>query len=186
MAGTLTVQNLQGPTSGDNANKIIVPSGHTLDASDGTLLPSAGQVVQFVKSSKRTTATDTTTTTMAEISSDYRISLTPKFSNSLILLAFQAGYNVGDATRMALDFMVGTASDYTSMSRVDTTSVNESVRIGGATNAAHRYTSSQYHTLNSLDTRYFTMYFARAMGSGTCRINDNSGASFLTAMEIAQ
>lgn len=49
MAGTLTVQNLQGPSSGANANKIIVPSGQTIDASGGTLVPSAGQVVQTVK-----------------------------------------------------------------------------------------------------------------------------------------
>ena len=186
MAGTLTVQNIEGPSSGSDANKVIIPSGQTLDVSGGTMLPSAGQIVQVVYSSKRTVASDSTTTTMAEISSDYRISLTPKFSNSVIVLGFQAAFNVGDATRMAVDFMVGTASDYTSMSRIDTTSVNESVRIGGATNAAHRYTLRQYYTLNSLDTRYFTMYFGRAMGSGTCRVNDNSGAAFLTAMEVAQ
>jgi hypothetical protein len=46
MVGTLTVQNLQGPTSGANANKVIIPSGQTLDASGGTLVPSAGAVVQ--------------------------------------------------------------------------------------------------------------------------------------------
>jgi hypothetical protein len=186
MASELIVQTIQGPSSGANANKVIIPSGHTLDASGGTLVPSAGQVVQFVKSSKRTAASDSTTTTMAEIASDYRIALTPKFSNSVIVLGFQAGYNVGNDTRMAVDFMVGTASDYTAMSRIDTNSVNESIRIGGANNASHRYTMRQYYALNSLDTRYFTMYFGRAMGSGTCRVNDNSGAAFLTAMEIAQ
>jgi hypothetical protein len=46
MAGTLTVQNLQGPASGANANKVILPAGHTLDTSGGTLVPSAGQVLQ--------------------------------------------------------------------------------------------------------------------------------------------
>ena len=40
MASELTVQTLKGPTSGANANKIIVPSGHTLAA--------AGHVVQVV------------------------------------------------------------------------------------------------------------------------------------------
>jgi hypothetical protein len=45
MAGTLTVQNLQGPTSGANANKIIVSSGQTLDASAG-FKPPAGTVIQ--------------------------------------------------------------------------------------------------------------------------------------------
>lgn len=46
MAGTLTVQNLQGPSSGANANKLLIPSGQTLDVSGGTLVPSAGAVVQ--------------------------------------------------------------------------------------------------------------------------------------------
>jgi len=31
MAGTLTVQNLQGPSTGANANKVIIPSGQTLE-----------------------------------------------------------------------------------------------------------------------------------------------------------
>mgnify|MGYP005989831973 CR=1 FL=1 len=45
MAGTLQVENLIGPTSGANANKIIIPSGQTLDASSG-FIPASGQVVQ--------------------------------------------------------------------------------------------------------------------------------------------
>jgi hypothetical protein len=42
---TLIVENLKGPTTGANANKIIVPSGQTLDASGGTITPSSGQIV---------------------------------------------------------------------------------------------------------------------------------------------
>ena len=73
MAGTLTVQNLQGPTSGANTNKVIIPSGQTIDASAGTLVPSAGQVVQVVRwnpvvntttSASNTTWLDLATTSM--------------------------------------------------------------------------------------------------------------------------
>ena len=39
--GTLTVQTLQAPTSGANANKLLVGSGHTLHA--------AGHVLQAVR-----------------------------------------------------------------------------------------------------------------------------------------
>ena len=38
---TIKVENLTGLTSGSNANKIIIPSGQTIDASAGTLVPSA-------------------------------------------------------------------------------------------------------------------------------------------------
>lgn len=54
MAGTLVVQNLQGPSSGANANKLLIPSGQTLDVSGGTLVPSAGAVVQVVEGSSGT------------------------------------------------------------------------------------------------------------------------------------
>ena len=46
MASELYVETLKGLTSGANANKVIVPAGQTLDASAGTVVPSAGQVVQ--------------------------------------------------------------------------------------------------------------------------------------------
>ena len=32
MSGTITVQNIQGPTTGSNANQVLVTSGHTLHA----------------------------------------------------------------------------------------------------------------------------------------------------------
>jgi len=46
---TLQVENLIGQTSGSNANKIIIPSGQTLDASNGFVAP-AGSVIQVVQS----------------------------------------------------------------------------------------------------------------------------------------
>jgi hypothetical protein len=45
MASELIVQTLKGPTTGANANKVIIPSGQTLDMSAGTLTPSSGQIV---------------------------------------------------------------------------------------------------------------------------------------------
>ena len=47
---TLQVENLIGPTSGSNANKVIIPSGQTLDASEG-FIPPAGSIVQVVNTS---------------------------------------------------------------------------------------------------------------------------------------
>ena len=44
MASELIVQTIQGPSSGANANKVLIPSGHTLDASTG-FIPPAGHVI---------------------------------------------------------------------------------------------------------------------------------------------
>lgn len=83
MAGTLTVQNLQGPASGANANKVIIPSGHTLDASGGTLVPSAGAVVQVVDATFTTQYTINTDGGWTEIGS---LSITPKYATSKIVI----------------------------------------------------------------------------------------------------
>jgi hypothetical protein len=89
MASELIVQTLKGPTSGSNANKIIVPSGHTLDASGGTLVPSAGQVVQMTSRVDTTTSSGTTSTSF--VSSGVYVTITPKFANSKIFVQFIGG-----------------------------------------------------------------------------------------------
>jgi hypothetical protein len=83
MAGTLTVQNLQGPTTGANANKVILPAGHTLDTSSGTLVPSAGAVVQV--ESVQDSATSATSSAGAALTGA-TINFVPKFSTSKLLI----------------------------------------------------------------------------------------------------
>ena len=80
---TLHVENLKGLSSGGNANKIIVPSCQTIDASVGTLVPSAGAVMQVVESI-RTIWTSTTTTHF--VSTGLSVAITPSATSSKILL----------------------------------------------------------------------------------------------------
>ena len=54
--GTLTVQTLQAPTSGANANKVLIPSGHTLDASNGFISPN-GYILQVKRGFNTNTVT---------------------------------------------------------------------------------------------------------------------------------
>jgi hypothetical protein len=54
MASVLQVEELRGPTSGANANKVIIPAGQTLDASAG-FTPPAGSVIQVVQGVRTTT-----------------------------------------------------------------------------------------------------------------------------------
>ena len=91
MAGTLTVQNLQGPSTGANANKIIIPSGQTLDVSGGTLTPSAGAVVQ-AKIHKWQTATNTSSTSYID-ATDSSFSFTPLYDDSLLLISLNMSMN---------------------------------------------------------------------------------------------
>ena len=41
MASEIIVNTIKAPTTGANANKVIIPSGVTLDASAGTLITPA-------------------------------------------------------------------------------------------------------------------------------------------------
>jgi hypothetical protein len=81
MAGTLTVQNLQGPASGSNANKVIVPSSHDLYA--------AGHVVQVVQGTIGTTASGTTGSGAdTYYDSGLQATITPKSVDSKVLVNY--------------------------------------------------------------------------------------------------
>ena len=86
MASELSVQTIKGPASGGNANKILVPSGHTLDASSGGLTPPAGHVVQVVESA-RTVWSNTATAYF--VSTGHSVAITPTSTSNKILLMGQ-------------------------------------------------------------------------------------------------
>jgi len=71
---TLHVENLKGPTSGANANKIIVPSGQTLTA--------PGHVVQAAFTTNNLMTSNTSTSYQDLLS----VSFTPKFDNSMLFI----------------------------------------------------------------------------------------------------
>lgn len=90
MASEIEVQTLKGPSGGANANKVLIPSGHTLDARNGFVAP-AGSVIQSVlwkmtpveKSTSGTWAADTFPT----IGNTYVVetyNFTKKYSNSKV------------------------------------------------------------------------------------------------------
>ena len=80
---TLHVENLKGLSSGGNANKIIVPSGQTIDASAGTLVPSTDQIIQMKENRYTGNFSNVSSTSFATIVS---VNITPKYSSSRILI----------------------------------------------------------------------------------------------------
>ena len=86
MASELYVETLKGLTSGANANKVIIPSGQTLDASAGTVVPSGGQIVN-IEFQNITSTTNNSTTTFADFGS---VSYTPILTSSHIYVVWSA------------------------------------------------------------------------------------------------
>ena len=77
---TLHVENLKGLSSGGNANKVIIPSGQTLDASNGLTTP-AGHIIQAL--TQEITAITTSTST-SYVATGFTLTITPKFTSSVI------------------------------------------------------------------------------------------------------
>ena len=100
MASELTVQTLRGPTSGADANKIIIPPGHTLDASSGLEMP-AGSLVQI----KTVTTGHNVNWSTAAWNDVWRPVFTPKYSDSL--LTFSININVLNEASNTTDLWVG-------------------------------------------------------------------------------
>jgi hypothetical protein len=80
MASELTVQTLRGPTSGANADTVLIPSGQTLHAPGHVI-----QVVQGVESGAPSYSVGSSSLSSAILS----VSITPKLSTSKILISGQ-------------------------------------------------------------------------------------------------
>jgi hypothetical protein len=201
MSGTLTVQTIQGPTSGANANKVIIPAGQTLDASAGGMtLPAGvgGKILQVVS----TTKTDTFSTT-AGMGSPVQITgltatITPTSTSSKILVMYNVdfGFN-GTGTTIGI-----------ALSRN-----GSSICIGDAASVRPRVTSVGHHEgspwnahnsagtfLDSPNTTSATTYGLKIGNNGNSALTifvnrtgrdnnltheDGRSTSTITVMEIA-
>ena len=90
MAGTLTVQNLQGPSSGANANTVLLPSGQTLYA--------PGHVVQVVSDTYSSAPRLLLTTSTKFVASGLSVSISPTSTSSKVLAMVSSSGNNNDNT----------------------------------------------------------------------------------------
>ena len=106
MAGTLTVQNIQGPASGANANKIILPSGQTLDAAALEVAqltgPSGASLINIVDHSANPPSWSYTNSS-ATGSIIWSHTFTVAKRSLLFCSTFGHCYNVGGNTIVAID-----------------------------------------------------------------------------------
>ena len=138
---TLHVENLKGLSSGGNANKIIIPSGQTIDASAGTLLPSTDQIIQTKEERYTGTFSNISSTSFSTVVS---VNITPKFSNSRILITTGGVLyknNTGDGSNGAGFFVVhrdnSTTAHHTSFFEQGSNAANGHYTIYTSGNAAY-------------------------------------------------
>lgn len=182
---TLQVENLIGPTSGSNANKVIIPSGQTLDASNGFVAP-AGSVIQTVNTA--TTADfSTNSTSMQTVLS---CSITPKFSTSKVLI------NIGAMLYKSASGTASTGASFLTIYRDGSAIPEANFPQDDGTSTAHAYawwftaaTENIYHMsrsfINAPSTSSSTTYsFLMKSGAGQTT-NCYSGVQMIL-QEIAQ
>lgn len=180
MASEIIVQTIKGPTSGANANKILIPSGQTLEVSGGTLVPSTGQIVQ-AKTTSISTVLSTTSTSFTGITG-LAVTLTPSSSSSRLLIIVNLATEVSyvNSNDRGIDFAI--YQDGTEIYRADYELYNSndgSQRIQKSTavvDVAAGTTSSTTINMNYRSTR----------SGNAVRINQYGSPSTITVMEIAQ
>ena len=179
MAGTLTVQNIEGPSSGANADKVILNTGQTLYA--------PGHVIQVVTVSLSSDVSYSSSN-LAK-TNIMTLNITPKFNTSKIFVMITLG-SISSAAGISVGFRllrdstaVGNAADTTLQSGF--TNIYE----GGNSSlfsASHNFLDSPSTTSaityklqwrNSSGTTYLNRY------SGSS--DSYNGSSTITAMEVS-
>ena len=126
MASEIEVQTLKGPSGGANANKVLIPSGHTLDASEG-FIPPAGSAVNYEKFFMPYPGSNEMTLSSESAYCLVGATYTKKFSNSLLRVdAYYNMYRSGTSgySRESILFRHGVSNYFTSNSIISGYNVN--------------------------------------------------------------
>ena len=170
---TLHVENLKGPTSGANANKIIVPTGQTLAA--------PGHVIQTVHGHYATTVS---TSAGGAVETGLAVSITPKFSSSKILVTVSQNIQTSGSSYCQIALRRGTIGSNTLLSvMVDPEGYNNS--------SDEEINQIPFSWLDSPSTTSATRYFVsmeRLSGTTIYAQTSSTGNSVSTMVlqEIAQ
>ena len=187
MASELTVQTIKGPTSGGNANKIIVPSGQKLTA--------PGHVIQTVYVESTTSAVYSMggTTTSTDL---YSAAITPNNTSSKILISINLQWGMSNTNG---DFglylkrgstRIGGRTNDSARGTNNIWFANDD-RVGAESQQNYNLFNASWQYLDSPSTTSSTTYTVGAAIHTIFCINrhyayDNGGTSSVTLMEIAQ
>jgi len=185
MAGTLQVENLIGPTTGANTNKVVIPAGQTLDASAGTLVPGVNQVMQHLIT-KPTTKTEFTSTSYAD-AAGFSITITPKYASSKILIRFwaQTQQNNSGSGNSAHDHRIMRDS-----TQIYTTQWRNYFNTSWATSDFYPQLHTQFIDMPSSTSSITYKVQGRVYGGGSGNrpwsIGDYNGGSYDSVMEVVE
>jgi len=193
MASELYVETLKGLTSGSNANKVIIPSGQTLDASAGGFTTPAGHVIQCV--STMTATASAHSGTMSD--SNLTVSITPKEIGSTIIChySFRYGNSNSAANNARVKINQNSTDTFKYLSGGTSTGDpnNPLTNVAAISSAGQMMLSmTSGCQVTTTSTAEMTFTIQASTESGTIYINNRSdneadctNVGFITLMEIA-
>ena len=184
---TLHVENLKGLSSGGNANKIIVPSGQTIDASAGTLVPSSGQVLQYKSG---TTSSSTNVTTTAFTATNLKVDITPKSASSYFV--FQVNFvNWWSQSSPSENYTKATLYKDGTTNLFDALGYDSGAFIGNFYSRSNydrmwSFSGTYTHGGNTSTSQEYKLYIGLYVNAGDTRVCGQTGNNIIHAWEIAQ
>lgn len=175
---TLSVNTITAETG----NTVSLASGKTLDASQGLTAPS-GHIVQVVTNTVTGGVTQNSTSWVNMIS----VSITPKYANSkLYIIAFVGGVymNLGSNVNQS-NWRIARDSGSINAEQNAHFHTEEGRNLTSAGTRTHPHMGIMDNAVNT-SSRTYSVQSERHVGSGGLSINDTSGTSTITVMEIKQ
>jgi len=153
--------------------------------SSGTVQMPAGVVIQVARTYTADSAYVTAMSSTTLSASGIQCSITPKFSNSLILVDFSSSM----ATSGNNDFVIGRMYLKIGSASIAQMTGAAQYHIGFQRHDNNRYSPlcfSGSYTASSTDTLMFEPYLRAGSGNNAVSIVHEDGSSSLTVMEVAQ
>lgn len=183
MASELYVETLKGLTSGANANKVIIPSGQTLDASAGGIELPAGVGGKLVQSVYDTRVGTSATTSSSYIAQGLSVTITPTSTSSKIYLYLHCMYDTNGSQTVIYTY-------YRSINGGSATNIftagNGNEGLGGAQSTNRgSFGAVAVDSPNTTDPITYALYYKNGSG-GTIEFPPfGSMTQHLVAQEIA-
>ena len=179
-------------TIGDSGDTFTLPSGATLAVASGATISNAGsasgfgggKVLQMQYSSPYSGSfINLTSGTPFEITTQYRVTITPISATSNILVMFYGAVHIQNANGGITPYVSTDGGSSFSIVNGSATAWSTMIRNTGTQTEAWRHHETILDTNVSAGARIYTMY-GRANTTTTFRLNDNGGDSVLMVWEI--
>ena len=167
MTSTLKADKIEGVTA---SGTVQMPAGHVIQ-------------VQRTYTADASSSGQTSSTTL--VASGIQCSITPKFSNSLILVDFSSSM----ATSASNDYIIGRMYLKIGSASIAQMTGADQYHLGYQRYDQNRYAPFCFggsYTATSTDTLMFEPYIRAGFGNSNVSLVHPDGSSSLTVMEIAQ